>query len=131
MSLRDILDESASSNQTWSPLNQLRLNDGIEVLSRYERELWGLTLVAMILDVILTIQGLRLGLHELNPVARTALDQAGAFGLYGLKSVAVLLGVFCVLVIPDRYTPFVPLGLALPSVVAVFINTFVIISVIV
>lgn len=129
MSLRDILDESASSNQTWSSLKPFWPNDGIQVLCQYEQELWILTLVAMILDVALTVQGLKLGLHELNPVARTALDQAGAFGLYGLKSIAVLLGVCCVLLLPDRYTPFVPLGLAFPSVVAVFINSIVIISV--
>jgi hypothetical protein len=129
MSLRDILDDSASSNQLWPSLKPFRLNDGLQLLSRYEQELWVLTLLAMVLDVTLTVQGLRLGLQELNPVARTALDQAGAFGLYGLKSVAVLLGICCVLMIPDRYTPFVPLGLALPSVVAVFINSIVIVSV--
>jgi hypothetical protein len=129
MSLRDILDDSASSNQTWQSLKPSRPKEDLQILSQYEQELWVLTLVAMILDVTLTVQGLRLGLQELNPVARTALDQAGAFGLYGLKSVAVLLGICCVLMIPDRYSPFVPLGLALPSVVAVLINSIVIISV--
>ncbi len=102
----------------------------LQVLSRYERELWFLTLSAMLIDVTLTTHGLQLGLRELNPVARAALDSAGVVGLYGLKIVAVFLGVLCVWAIPDEYTAVVPLGLAIPSLIAVIINT-VLISIVV
>lgn len=80
----------------------------------------------MLIDVTLTVHGLQLGLRELNPVARAAIDWIGVLGLYGLKGVALLIGIVCVWLIPDRYTPFVPLGLAIPSVAAVLINTVVI-----
>lgn len=96
------------------------------MLSRYERELWFLTVAAMLVDVTLTVHGLHLGLRELNPVARAALEQMGAVGLYGLKAIALLLGAVCAAVVPERYTPFVPLGLAVPSLVAVVINAAVI-----
>lgn len=80
----------------------------------------------MLVDVTLTVHGLQLGLRELNPVARAALDTAGVLGLYALKGVALALGVCCVTLIPSRYTPLVPLGLAIPSILAVIINTTVI-----
>lgn len=129
MSLRDIFDvvDTSTDARTFErptlPNNSRQIS---LVLSRYERQLWVLTLAAMAVDVTLTVYGLQLGLRELNPVARGALEQAGVFGLYGLKLWALLLGAVCVSILPDRYTPFVPLGLVVPSSIAVLINTAVI-----
>lgn len=96
------------------------------LLAPFERDLWFLVAAAMLVDVTLTVHGLVLGLPEQNPVARFAIDTAGVLGLYALKLVALLLGGSCRSLIPDRYSAAVPLGLAVPSVLAVGINTVVI-----
>lgn len=134
MSLRDILDVSNTSNASWPSMNvpwSIREQPILQVLSQYERELWFLTLAAMLMDVTLTTHGLQLGLRELNPIARAAIEWIGILGLYGLKGVAILLGVLCVWLIPEKYTPLVPLGLFIPSLIAVMINTLVIFAVVV
>ena len=95
-----------------------------------ERKLWLLALTAMVLDVQLTVQGLQLGLHEMNPVARQALDEAGLLGLYGLKSCALLVAVVLRPLVPDRYGGIVPLSLAIPSLIAVGINSTVLLVVV-
>jgi len=127
MPLHRILDVSITSllggsAREWSTRGDRLL----QLLRAYERELWLLTLGAMLVDVTLTVHGLQLGLRELNPVGRAALDVAGILGLYALKGVALGLGVSCVLLIPRKFRPLVPLGLAIPSVLAVLINTVVI-----
>lgn len=134
MSLRDKLTVSNTSKARW-PSIDLSWNSTdpgiLQVLSRYERDLWFLAIAAMLVDVTLTTHGLQLGLRELNPIARAAIDWIGILGLYGLKGVAILLGILCVSAIPERYTPLVPLGLAVPSMIAVLINTVVISTVVV
>ena len=87
-----------------------------------ERHLWVLAVSAMCFDVATTVYGLRIGLSEANPIARVALEWLGAAGLYGLKLVALLLGLACWWLIPDRYGGLVPLGLAVPSIGAVIVN---------
>lgn len=125
MSLREPFPDSVSPGTVWS-CGQAWCDRTLQSLGRYERELWLLTLGAMLVDVTLTVHGLQLGLRELNPVARAALDTAGVLGLYALKGVALTMGVCCVRLIPSTYSPLVPLGLAIPSVLAVIINTTVI-----
>jgi hypothetical protein len=98
---------------------------GIRAIQRLrdrERGLWAVVVVAMALDVLLTAYGLSIGLQEMNPIARRALDVAGAFGLVGLKLTALAVGLCCCWLVPGRYRPVVPLGLALPSLAAVGIN---------
>ncbi len=133
MSLRELLEVSDSST-SWFP-SETELTGSphplLQLLTRYERELWFMTLSAMLIDITLTVHGLQLGLRELNPVARAALDSVGVLGLYGLKICALLFGVVAVQIIPNRYSPLVPLGLAIPSVMAVAINTTVIAYVVV
>lgn len=126
MSLRDIFENKPSARLSSGSVSGLSGEGILQLLSQYEKELWFLTLGAMLMDVTLTVHGLQLGLRELNPVARVALDSVGVLGLYGLKGTALLLGIICVSVIPGKYTPLVPLGLAIPSVAAVLINTVVI-----
>ena len=77
---------------------------------------------AMLVDVTLTVHGLAIGLVEINPFARRAIAVWGVLGLYGLKASALGVGAVCRLVIPDRYGPIVPFGLALPSFLAVVAN---------
>jgi hypothetical protein len=91
-----------------------------------ERELWFVVFAAMLVDVTLTVHGLTLGLTELNPIARAAIDTAGVLGLYAIKVGALFVGGCCRLVVDDRYGVVVPVGLAVPSLVAVGVNTAVI-----
>lgn len=91
-----------------------------------ERELWFVVFAAMLVDVTLTVHGLTLGLTELNPIARAAIDAAGVLGLYALKAAALFVGGCCRLVVDDRYGVVVPVGLAVPSLAAVLVNTVVI-----
>jgi hypothetical protein len=88
-----------------------------------ERELWVVAITAMVLDVQLTIQGLQLGLAEMNPVARQLIDRTGFVGLYVLKACVVALAVVLRPLVPDRYGGIVPLALAIPSLFAVGINS--------
>lgn len=97
-------------------------------LAAHERELWFVALSAMVFDVILTVHGLQLGLSERNPVARAALESTGTIGLYLVKSGAVLTGLCCRPFLPESCTVIIPLALAIPSVLAVGVNTALIVS---
>lgn len=123
MSLRDLLPGSVDSGSGMSggPRSSLR-SRFFAALSGAERELWIVAIGAMIADVALTAHGLALGLEEMNPIARQAIDRAGIPGLYGLKGVALLVGAFGRLLIPARATGLVPLALGIPSLCAVGIN---------
>lgn len=85
----------------------------------------------MVVDVTLTLHGLQLGLQETNPMGRFALDTVGAPGLYGIKMVALGIGVCGRQLLFDRFTAIVPLALLLPTVVAVAINSALIATVVV
>jgi hypothetical protein len=117
MSIHELLTRSANAdNARWT-------DSGVtQYLSDRERDLWLVVVAAMSLDVMLTVYGLSVGLQEMNPIARRALETAGVLGLAGLKLGALSLGVCCLWLVPDRYRPVIPLGLALPSVVAVGVN---------
>jgi hypothetical protein len=125
--LRETVDESGFS-LTVPTLLVLLSERVLTLASTYERELWLLVVVTMLADVPLTMYGLQLGLTEMNPVARTAIEVAGALGLYMLELVALSIGLGCTLLVPQRYTALVPLGLALPSVFAVVVNSLLIFS---
>lgn len=54
------------------------------------RRVWAAAAVAGLLDVLLTLHGLRLGFVEANPVAAATLDAVGPVpGLVGLKLLAL------------------------------------------
>lgn len=103
-----------------------RLDSILAVARSRERELWFAAVAAMLVDVTLTVHGLTLGLAEVNPVARVAIDTAGVLGLYALKAAALAVGGCCRLVVRDRYGAVVPVGLGLPSLAAVVVNAAVI-----
>lgn len=124
MPLRDAIRRTVHSGP--SPLQDVvaqRVGQLFGVARARERELWFAVVAVMLVDITLTVHGLTLGLPEANPVARAAIDTAGVLGLYGLKAIALAIGVGCRLIVEDRYGFVVPLGLGIPSLAAVFINS--------
>ena len=94
----------------------------LDLLASVERELWVVVVAALLADVYLTQQGLRTGFREGNPFARYLIDTFGIGALATLKfGVVGLAGVVRELV-PERQAPTIPLGLAIPWVIAVCIN---------
>ncbi|KDE58343.1 hypothetical protein EL22_05490 [Halostagnicola sp. A56] len=92
--------------------------------------LWVAVGAALIGDVVTTFVGLHLGLTESNPIAHGAIDGYGPAGMVGLKLVAVAVGIGCRSLLPAEYRPIVPAGLALPWLVAIGINLYMISSVV-
>lgn len=91
-------------------------------LARVERALWVVVVGTLLADVYLTNLGLQYGLREGNPLARHLIEAFGIGALAALKvGVVGLAGVVRQLV-PERQAPTIPLGLAIPWVVAVGIN---------
>ena len=95
-------------------------------LARHERWLWAVAVLALVGDLWLTAHGVSRGYTEANPLARSALAVHGIAGLAGLKLLALGVGVVAGRSLPPRYAPVVPLGLAVPWLVAVVSNVAVI-----
>ena len=91
-------------------------------MAAFERGFWLVAGAVMLADVALTTYGLEIGLREINPVARAALDGAGVAGLVALKALALAVAGVCWLLVPEDFRVVVPLGLLLPSLVAVLVN---------
>lgn len=124
MSLRDLLSGPRQSVPVLGGDNPSRLCTAFwGRLLEAERELWVLAVLTMFVDVTLTLLGLQLGLKEMNPIGRSALDTVGAPGLYGIKVGAVGVGVCGRQLLFDRLTAIVPLALLIPTLVAVAINS--------
>ncbi|MFW5911351.1 MAG: hypothetical protein ACOCQV_01300 [Halolamina sp.] len=106
------------------------------VLSR-PRTLWALAALAMALDVLITGVGLSLGLAERNPLANAAIDAVGLFraGVL-LKGASLAVGYTAWRLLPrmrttstDQLRNLVPIGVAIPSWIAVGINTSLVVSI--
>lgn len=95
-----------------------------------ERELWLVAIGLMLVDVTLTVHGLHIGLQELNPAARAAIDATGVLGLYALKAGAVAVGAICWTLLPKDLGFLAPVGLAIPNAIAVSVNCVVIATVV-
>ncbi|MDS0258371.1 DUF5658 family protein [Haloarcula sp. S1CR25-12] len=94
----------------------------LDLLASVERELWVVVAAALVADVYLTQLGLQYGLREGNPLARHLIEAFGIGALAALKvGVVGLAGVVRELV-PERQAPTIPLGVAIPWVVAVCVN---------
>lgn len=107
--------------------------DGVQTLGQV---LWGLVLVAMVLDIALTGVGLSLGLRERNPIALVFIESIGLLGAaLVLKSFVLAGGLANWLLLPRLFPTqrnrryLIPLGIALPSWVTVGINAILILSV--
>lgn len=87
-----------------------------------ERLLWALAATTLVLDVVLTATGRRLGLTEANPLVALLLARFGIGSLAALKVGAVGAAVCCRRLVPERYLASIPLGLGLAWGVAVVAN---------
>jgi hypothetical protein len=101
---------------------QSRVEGCYSVLARHERSLWAVVVLSALADVLLTYYGLQIGLTEANPIARGAIEGYGYWTMLALKGGALSVGVACWAALPDRFSPVIPLGLAIPWVVASLIN---------
>jgi hypothetical protein len=100
----------------------VRPDDVDDRWSGVELHLWVLVGVTLVLDVWLTYEGLRLGFTEGNPIVAYGIEQYG-FGILGVAKVCAL-GAGCVIrVLCPRYGSVIALGLGLPWLIAVLINT--------
>ncbi len=106
-----------------------RLSIDLEQMDDLERLLWVVVGLSLVGDLVTTFVGLHLGLAESNPVARNAIEQWGVFGMLALKGFAVAVALLCRTVLEQAYRPIIPAALALPWVLAVCINVYMISSV--
>lgn len=131
VSLRDLLSGSGQSGVVVGGDTLFGLSTAFwRQLLDAERELWYLAIATMFLDVTLTLLGLQLGLEEMNPIARRALDTVGAPGLYGIKMGALGVGVCARQLIFKGFTAIIPLALVIPTLVAVSINSVLIATIV-
>lgn len=93
----------------------------VRTLADVESYLWGILVVALLSDVVLTGYGLQYGLSEGNPAMRLAIDAAGIVALLGAKLAAVGFGVAVRRFLDDRGA-VIPLGLAVPWLGAATVN---------
>jgi len=113
------------------------LRRGVDGVLARPRTLWALAALAMVLDVAITGIGLSLGLAERNPLANAAIDAVGLFGAgVVLKGAALAIGYAGWRLLPrllpesaDPLRNLVPVAVAVPSWVAVGINTSLVLSV--
>jgi hypothetical protein len=123
MSLRNLLPGSVDANPRSGDDPSRFHSRFFEAILGAEKELWFVAVALMLVDVTLTVHGLQLGLREMNPVAKQALDAVGVLGLYGLKGTALAVGLCCRPLLPIRLYAIIPLALLLPSLLAVILNT--------
>jgi hypothetical protein len=85
--------------------------------------LWGILVVATVLDLATTIYALEyLAAVEGNPFVRTLLGHAGYAGFVAAKLAVLGLGAALWRVLPRHQQLAVPAGLSLPTVLAVLVN---------
>lgn len=90
----------------------------IDAIARRETLLWWVVVVAAVGDVITTAAGLHLGLVEGNPIVRGWIDNYGVWML-ALSKVAIIgCGWVCTRFVSHPGRVVVPLGFALPWVIA-------------
>lgn len=100
---------------------EVRLRSITEQIAGVEHQLWLVALSAAALDVYLTYKGLQFGLSEGNPVMAALIHESGIAALALAKAVlfAVAGGIR---VLRPSWGPWLPLGLAIPWILAAGIN---------
>lgn len=93
----------------------------VDAAARHERLLWGVVVAALFADVALTAVGLGQGLTEGNPAMRWAIG-AGGIGALALAKLCTLAVGVTVRLWRPVYAGVVPLGLAIPWLVAASVN---------
>lgn len=101
---------------------QSRLESRLRGLASVEAELWAVVALLMLGDVVLTAYGLALGLSESNPLAAVVLDTHGVEGLAVMKGLVLACGGIAARSLPVPTSVVVPLGLLVPTLVAVVVN---------
>ena len=81
-----------------------------------------MVVVIRLLDVVTTAVGLQYGLQEGNAFVSAAIETFGIAGLLVIKGLVLALAAMVAACIPDRVSPVIPLGLALPTLIAVTTN---------
>lgn len=105
--------------------------EGVATVRPGEWWLWGLALGATVLDIVTTVVGLSVGLRESNPFAVGLMHSLGPLpAMILLKALVLSVGVVAWVTLPERYRAVIPLGLALPWLVAGFSNTALILFVV-
>lgn len=103
-----------------------------DVRARLERvpagPLWVLVVSVVVGDLVSTVYGLGLGLHEQNPVVAEVIASYGIGGLVGLKLLTLGSAVVAWLALERHYGVAVLAGLALPQGGAVVVNVVTILS---
>jgi hypothetical protein len=93
-------------------------------LSSTESRLWLLALGALLGDLVLTYYGIaHAGLNEGNPLAATVLAGHGYAGLAAMKVAAFSIAAAGRHVVPPAYRWIAPVCLAAPWLLAVAVNT--------
>lgn len=99
-------------------------------LGRYERSVWTLALLLLVIDIATTIYGLKLGLGEANPVAAVLLDRYGLVALGALKGAALAVAAIGWVVVTRPYRGIVPVCLTIPWAVGTVSNALLILRVV-
>lgn len=110
--------EYGSPSRAWLPQTS---GDIAGALARRERLLWGLAVVALLADLVTTLVGLQIGLAEGNPLIDSVLHSTGALGFFLVKVAALGVAAAVRLYVP-RFRVVIPLGIALPWLLAACIN---------
>lgn len=118
MSAPDLHEPSVSDTDATiaSPIERVA-----DAAARHERLLWGVVVTALVADVLLTYAGMAQGLTEGNPAMRWAIEAGGIGALLAAKLSIVGVGVTLRTLRP-AHAGVIPLGLAIPWVLAAAIN---------
>lgn len=115
----------------WTALGAVDPEEGVAAVfvrtSDLELALWAVVVGALLLDIATTAYGLSVGLVERNPVIRHALESFGLAALAVAKAGAVAFALAVRYAWPECAL-VVPLGLAVPWLLAAGINIAVILS---
>jgi hypothetical protein len=87
-----------------------------------EVALWGLVLVALVLDAHTTVTGLERGFVESNPAMRAVFAVFGVSAIWQLKALVVAVAVGCAMLLPHEDRLLVPVALGLPWAFAALSN---------
>lgn len=115
-------DRTGGSHPTGEGGTESRFDRLLADLDAVEVALWIVVVAALVLDVALTHVGLQHGFAEGNPVLGPAMESHGFGALAGAKLGALAVGGLSRVARPE-YGAVIPLGLALPWLGAVVVNT--------
>ena len=105
-----------------------RVNEAVASTEPRDIHLWLLVLLAMSLDIALTIYGLRIGLIERNPIVLFSVDMIGYSMLAFLKVPAIGIGFVGWFVLPKPARRLNLIGLSLPWFMAASVNAWLILQ---